>query len=125
MKTGWPPTAPKARAGLFTPPGMTRQARAKASWLRRRSVSDVMLVFLFKKMPGGQEVPDAAFRGRLAELFQILPVFARCGHFLIFLGAQSLERQGFLFARPFGGLVGVVFVLAQLAPQPVFLVPHL
>ena len=34
MNGGSPPTAPKARAGLFTPPGITRLARAKASWLR-------------------------------------------------------------------------------------------
>ena len=27
MNSGWPPTAPKARAGLLTPPGMTWQAR--------------------------------------------------------------------------------------------------
>ena len=33
MNGGSPPTAPKARAGLFTPPGITRLARAKASWL--------------------------------------------------------------------------------------------
>src|SRR5438132_788602 len=36
MKTGSPPTAPKARAGLLTPPGMDRQARWKASRLRAR-----------------------------------------------------------------------------------------
>src|SRR5216683_6432017 len=36
MKSGWPPTAPKARAGLFTPPGRTRLARSKASRLRTR-----------------------------------------------------------------------------------------
>ena len=29
-KTGLPPTERKARTGLFTPPGMTRQASAKA-----------------------------------------------------------------------------------------------
>src|SRR4051794_9861045 len=33
MNGGSPPTAPNARAGLFTPPGMTRLARTKASWL--------------------------------------------------------------------------------------------
>src|SRR3954469_18612588 len=38
MKGGCPPTAPKARAGLLTPPGITRQARWKASRLRTRSV---------------------------------------------------------------------------------------
>src|SRR5262249_10140962 len=32
----WPPTAPKARAGLLTPPGISRAARANASWLRTR-----------------------------------------------------------------------------------------
>src|ERR1700687_1777085 len=36
MNSGWPPTAPKARAGLFTPPGNTRLARSKASRLRPR-----------------------------------------------------------------------------------------
>src|SRR5262245_28136991 len=40
MKTGWPPIAPKARAGLLTPPGMAAHARRKASRLRgRRSLS--------------------------------------------------------------------------------------
>src|SRR5438270_4324846 len=38
MNGGCPPTAPKARAGLLTPPGRTRQARPKASRLRTRSV---------------------------------------------------------------------------------------
>jgi hypothetical protein len=33
MNGGSPPTAPNALAGLFTPPGITRQARRKASWL--------------------------------------------------------------------------------------------
>src|SRR5438105_6998112 len=33
MKMGLPPTAPKARAGLLTPPGITRTARVKAAWL--------------------------------------------------------------------------------------------
>ena len=33
MNGGSPPTAPKARAGLLTPPGITRLARANASWL--------------------------------------------------------------------------------------------
>src|SRR5579871_142296 len=36
MKTGEPPTAPKARAGLFTPPGMARRACSKAAALRGR-----------------------------------------------------------------------------------------
>src|SRR5271155_2561692 len=36
MNTGWPPTPPKARAGLLTPPGITRLARANASLLRGR-----------------------------------------------------------------------------------------
>src|SRR5262245_17878059 len=36
MKIGCPPTPPKARAGLLTPPGMSWQARSKASWLRVR-----------------------------------------------------------------------------------------
>ena len=42
MNGGSPPTAPKARAGLLTPPGMTRLARTKASWLagRRKSGLD-------------------------------------------------------------------------------------
>src|SRR5579872_3362226 len=30
MKTGFPPTARKARTGLLTPPGMTRHARSKS-----------------------------------------------------------------------------------------------
>src|SRR5690242_6973111 len=49
MNGGSPPTAPKARAGLFTPPGITRQARAKASWLlgRRKSGRDVAGVVAF------------------------------------------------------------------------------
>ena len=34
MNGGSPPTAPNARAGLFTPPGITRQACWNASWLR-------------------------------------------------------------------------------------------
>ena len=33
MNGGWPPTAPNARAGLFTPPGITLLARANASRL--------------------------------------------------------------------------------------------
>ena len=33
MNGGSPPTAPNARAGLFTPPGITRLARTNASWL--------------------------------------------------------------------------------------------
>src|ERR1017187_9551994 len=33
MNGGSPPTAPNARAGLLTPPGITRLARAKAWWL--------------------------------------------------------------------------------------------
>src|SRR5262249_26117924 len=37
MTSGWPPTAPKARAGLLTPPGITRQARSNASRLRTRT----------------------------------------------------------------------------------------
>src|SRR3954453_21570601 len=36
MNGGSPPTAPNARAGLFTPPGITRLARTKASWLLGR-----------------------------------------------------------------------------------------
>src|ERR1700740_181204 len=38
MKIGWPPTPPKARAGLLTPPGMRSQARLKAAWLRVRFI---------------------------------------------------------------------------------------
>src|SRR5687768_9082773 len=38
MNRGCPPTAPKARAGLLTPPGITPQARSKACRLRTRSV---------------------------------------------------------------------------------------
>ena len=37
MNGGSPPTAPKARAGLLTPPGITRLARTKASWLARKA----------------------------------------------------------------------------------------
>src|SRR5262245_43165402 len=33
MKIGCPPTPPKARAGLLTPPGMSRHASAKAAAL--------------------------------------------------------------------------------------------
>src|SRR4051812_37655738 len=40
MNSGTPPTAPKARAGLLTPPGMTRAARSKASRLRTRTGFD-------------------------------------------------------------------------------------
>src|SRR3954452_24924795 len=36
MNGGSPPTVPNARAGLFTPPGITRLARANASWLLGR-----------------------------------------------------------------------------------------
>src|SRR5438045_2656970 len=36
MNGGSPPTPPNARAGLFTPPGITRLAHAKASWLLGR-----------------------------------------------------------------------------------------
>jgi hypothetical protein len=36
MTTGSPPTPPKARAGLLTPPGMSDWARVKISWLRVR-----------------------------------------------------------------------------------------
>src|SRR5262249_34533182 len=38
MNSGWPPTAPNARAGLFTPPGISRQARSNAARLRGRCV---------------------------------------------------------------------------------------
>lgn len=37
MKTGSPPTAPNARAGLLTPPGISDLARVKAAWLFCRS----------------------------------------------------------------------------------------
>src|SRR5436190_8194827 len=37
MNSGLPPTAPNARAGLFTPPGMTRLARSNAAALFARS----------------------------------------------------------------------------------------
>src|SRR5437867_2936059 len=36
MNGGSPPTAPKARAGLLTPPGISRFARANAARLRSR-----------------------------------------------------------------------------------------
>src|SRR5688572_9304548 len=36
MNSGLPPTAPNARAGLFTPPGMTRHARRNAAALLGR-----------------------------------------------------------------------------------------
>ena len=41
MKTGSPPTPPKARAGLLTPPGMTRWAREKAFLLALRDMLKV------------------------------------------------------------------------------------
>src|SRR5579863_4812701 len=37
MNMGSPPTAPNARAGLLTPPGITPQARSNARWLLLRS----------------------------------------------------------------------------------------
>src|SRR5688572_28421056 len=40
MNGGCPPTAPKARAGLFTPPGISRPARSNAARLRGRDVAD-------------------------------------------------------------------------------------
>src|SRR5436305_1713777 len=40
MNTGSPPTAPNARAGLLTPPGISPRARAKAARLRGRSTED-------------------------------------------------------------------------------------
>src|SRR5262249_51345137 len=38
MNGGVPPTAPNARAGLFTPPGITLRARSKAAALRDRAI---------------------------------------------------------------------------------------
>src|SRR5687767_12837693 len=38
MNSGSPPTAPKARAGLLTPPGISRLARTNAARLRSRLI---------------------------------------------------------------------------------------
>ena len=39
---GSPPTPPNARAGLFTPPGMSCLAREKISWLRLRFMAGLL-----------------------------------------------------------------------------------
>ena len=71
MNGGSPPTAPNARAGLFTPPGITRLARAKASWLRgggtRAGTAGVDVVSgLFGMCVGGDPDVYRSTVGRLA-----------------------------------------------------------
>src|SRR5947209_5508339 len=55
MNSGSPPTAPKARAGLLTPPGIRRPARWNASRLRARCgfIVVVLGVAGMKSSPGG------------------------------------------------------------------------
>src|SRR4051812_11674086 len=53
MNGGSPPTAPNARAGLFTPPGITRQARTNASWLRGRAYSGFDFAGVVASISGG------------------------------------------------------------------------
>src|SRR4051812_17817138 len=43
MNTGSPPTAPKARAGLLTPPGIRRFARSKAARLLGRCIGGMCM----------------------------------------------------------------------------------
>src|SRR5579875_2434395 len=47
MNNGRPPTAPKARAGLLTPPGIRRQARSNASRLRTRDAGIIFPYYLY------------------------------------------------------------------------------
>src|SRR5256885_192524 len=60
MKTGSPPTAPNARAGLFTPPGIRRFARSNAAWLLDRSMRCGAVaggeVVGRSQRPGGEEL---------------------------------------------------------------------
>src|SRR5947209_844351 len=98
MNGGWPPTAPKARAGLLTPPGMTRQARSKAAALRGRDREDswVMgssrksnieirycsllllrsLIIQLAHLPGGKQVPAALLGITLGLALQLSPPIA-------------------------------------------------
>src|SRR5437588_5100793 len=54
MKIGSPPTAPKARAGLLTPPGITRLERWNASRLRTRLGLFMRGVHPFSRDPIGE-----------------------------------------------------------------------
>src|SRR4051794_34212368 len=63
MNGGSPPTAPNARAGLLTPPGISRLARANAAALRGRGTRD----------GGSEAMIGSAALGRLTdELAQLL-----------------------------------------------------
>src|SRR4051812_6102019 len=71
MKGGWPPTAPNARAGLLTPPGITLPARSKAAMLLARArdgevicgssvpAGRRLLVLQLAQLLRGQELPAA------------------------------------------------------------------
>src|SRR3954467_15257688 len=61
MKIGSPPTAPKARAGLLTPPGMSCFARANAAWLLDRSMRPWEVI----KFGAGTRRGDASLRSRV------------------------------------------------------------
>src|SRR5919205_1275858 len=93
MKMGWPPTAPKARAGLLTPPGITRQARSYACWLRARvGGMDGPLPSASRRVhPGGPGDGGSAARRKL--LGDLLAQGLRLGDVLLQLGVAAVERH--------------------------------
>src|SRR6516164_9147320 len=92
MNGGSPPTAPKARAGLLTPPGISRPARSNASRLRTR-------VGFMRTPPALTRGPVRSGRLLLCLLLQVsrefflidLPIFVRIDFVELLLERRALQ----------------------------------
>src|SRR5262245_50100964 len=78
MNTGLPPTPPNARAGLLTPPGITRQAPSNAVSLMARDFMGAFfvrrrLLFQLVQFLEGEQVVKAKLWSPLGHGLQVLP----------------------------------------------------
>src|SRR5262245_16570239 len=127
MKIGSPPTAPNARAGLLTPPGITCLARSNAAWLLDRC----MRRWVWEPVPAGWGLGEDRFGlrdqfgdgPRLArvQVADVAEFVSRVTFFHGVVGLELLHGTRNLTGnkvRPCGGVLRFAFLANEIMRPP-------